>query len=106
MSAPYRVMKRNGAVDGCAVPKSSTSDISKIYEFFMKHNAIEPGYNRPLSGLIISFFNTKLEHGFLTMDNIRRGFEKKYKQDDLADGVVRTDTPDESGESLDNMIDF
>lgn len=106
MSAPYRVMKRNGAIDGCAVPTSKTSDISKIYEFFTKHNVVEPGYNRPLSGLIISFFNTQLKNGFLTMDNIRKGFDKKYKQDDLADGVVRTDAQEDGGESLDNMIDL
>ena len=107
MSAPYRVMKRNGAIDGCAVPTSKTSDISKIYNFFNEHDVVEPGFNRPLSGLIISFLNTKLKNGFLTMDNIRRGFEKKYNQDDVADGVVRKDIPveDENG-GIDSMIDL
>lgn len=106
VSAPFRVMKKNGVIDGCAAPTSKTSDILKIYQFFKDHNFAEPGYDRPLSGLIISFFNTQLKYGFLTMDNIRRGFETVYGQDAIDPKAVRQQQEEETEDATGGMIDF
>lgn len=106
VSAPFRVMKKNGVIDGCAAPTSKTSDISKIYKFFKDHNFPEPGYDRPLSGLIISFFNTQLKYGFLTMDNIRRGFEAVYGQDDIDSKAVRQQQDVEAEDVTGGMLDL